>query len=184
MTVVVVAVTLHSPTPVAPAQAQHSPGRGLPSTVRSPSFDWPLTPRPRVVRPFDPPTSPYGPGHRGVDLAAAPGQPVLAAAEGRIVHAGTVAGIGVVSIQHDGGLRTTYEPVRASPEDGVTPGTRVTSGERIGTVAGHHAGCPTVACLHWGVRRGEEYLDPLEFVPPAGPLRLKPWPDEASAGPS
>src|SRR5690606_15665957 len=89
MTVVVVAVTLHSPTPVAPAQAQHSPGRGLPSTVRSPSFDWPLTPRPRVVRPFDPPTSPYGPGHRGVDLAAAPGQPVLAAAEGRIVHAGT-----------------------------------------------------------------------------------------------
>jgi len=30
---------------------------------------WPLVPEPDVVEGFDPPDSPYGAGHRGVDLA-------------------------------------------------------------------------------------------------------------------
>jgi murein DD-endopeptidase MepM/ murein hydrolase activator NlpD len=54
---------------------------------------------------------PFGPGHRGVDLAAVAGAPVLAAGAGTVVFAGTVAGRGVVSVDHSGGLRTTYEPV-------------------------------------------------------------------------
>ena len=43
---------------------------------------WPLQPEPEVVRPFDPPDSPYGAGHRGVDLLGHVGQPVLAALPG------------------------------------------------------------------------------------------------------
>lgn len=135
-------------------------------------LSWPLAPRPEVVRPFDPPDSEYGPGHRGVDLAAAAGQPVSAAAAGRVVYAGDLAGRGVVSIEHAGGLRTTYEPL--SPQ--VKQGERVTAGERIGTVARGHDGCTAEACLHWGLRRSEQYLDPLTAVASAGPLRLKPWP--------
>ncbi|GAA1204117.1 M23 family metallopeptidase [Prauserella alba] len=136
------------------------------------TFTWPLTPRPAVVRPFDPPDSEYGPGHRGVDLAAEPGQPVSAAAAGRVVYAGDLAGRGVVSIEHRGGLRTTYEPLSVR----VAEGDRVEAGRRIGTVARGHDGCRRAACLHWGLRRGERYLDPLTVVPVAGPLRLKPWP--------
>ncbi|MBB3661391.1 murein DD-endopeptidase MepM/ murein hydrolase activator NlpD [Prauserella sediminis] len=136
------------------------------------TFTWPLTPQPEVVRPFDPPDSEYGPGHRGVDLAAEPGKPVSAAAAGRIVHAGDLAGRGVVSIEHPGGLRTTYEPLSVQ----VAEGERVEAGRRIGTVTRGHDGCDRAACLHWGLRRGERYLDPLTVVPAAGPLRLKPWP--------
>lgn len=138
------------------------------------SLTWPLTPRPEVVRPFDPPDDEYGPGHRGVDLAAEPGQPVSAAATGRVLYAGELAGRGVVSVEHRDGLRTTYEPVSVSAE--VDEGDLVAAGRRIGTVTRGHAGCPASACLHWGLRRGEQYLNPLTLVATAGPLRLKPWP--------
>ena len=83
--------------------------------------------------------------------------------------AGTVAGKPVVSIDHPGGLRTTYEPVRAD----VTAGRRVARGEPIGAVEAGHPGCPAAACLHWGVRRGREYLDPLALLG-GRPIRLKP----------
>lgn len=156
--------------------------RALDLTAEAPRFSWPLAGRPSVTRPFHRPSSPYGPGHRGVDLAAVPGQDVLASAEGRVVFAGRVAGRGVVSIDHPGGLRTTYEPVRWS----VSSGQRVHRGQVIGVVEPGHDGCRVEACLHWGVRHGgtgeTHYLDPLRLVVPDAPLRLKPW--EGTAGPA
>jgi murein DD-endopeptidase MepM/ murein hydrolase activator NlpD len=137
-----------------------------------PRFWWPLAPAPpTVTRAFDPPAVPYGPGHRGVDLAATPGRPVLAAGTGFVVFAGQLAGRGVVSIDHDGGLRTTYEPLAV----GVAAGDQVAAGQVIGTVTAGHPGCPATACLHWGVRRGEDYLDPLLLVQVGAEIRLKPW---------
>ncbi|GLY67087.1 M23 family metallopeptidase [Amycolatopsis taiwanensis] len=136
-----------------------------------PRFAWPLDPAPKVTRPFQAPASDYGPGHRGLDLAATPGQPVLAAGPGVVVFAGLVAGTPVVSVDHDGGLRTTYEPVTAT----VTAGTQVYGGEPIGTVNPGHPGCPVAACLHWGVRRGDEYLDPAGLIRTESVIRLKPW---------
>src|SRR5436305_14430266 len=62
----------------------------------------------RVVRPFDPPATPYGPGHRGVDLAARAGSPVRAAADGLVTFAGPVAGRGVVVLAHADGITTEY----------------------------------------------------------------------------
>lgn len=113
-----------------------------------------------VTRPFEAPAHAYGPGHRGADLGGAPGAPVLAAGDGVVVFAGMVAGRPVVSVGHDGGLRTTYEPVDPS----VGAGQRVTWGSPLGTLASGHAGCPATACLHWGLRRGETYLDPLQLL--------------------
>ncbi|TDB81935.1 M23 family metallopeptidase [Actinomadura sp. KC216] len=114
-------------------------------------------PAPKVVRSFSPPTSPWGPGHRGVDLAGRPGQPVYAAGPGRIAYADRLAGRGVVAVDH-GVLRTTYLPVR--PSLGV--GHRVTSGTRIGTLEdGRHCPAP---CLHWGLLRGSLYVDPLSLI--------------------
>ncbi|GAA3174612.1 hypothetical protein GCM10010531_30240 [Blastococcus jejuensis] len=117
---------------------------------------------PTVTRAFDAPSSPYGPGHRGVDLAGAPGAAVLAAGDGVVVFAGMVAGRPVVSIDHADGLRTTYEPVDPS----VAAGQQVTRGSPIGTLLAGHPSCMAAACLHWGLRRGETYLDPLALLRP------------------
>lgn len=133
-----------------------------------PTFVWPLDPRPRIVTPFDPPVHDWLPGHRGVDLGGYDGQVVRAAGAGIVVFAGLVAGKPVVSIEHEGGLRTTYEPVRAL----VTAGDRVRTASTIGTLDPGHPGCAD-PCLHWGLRRDRTYLDPTRLVQ-ATPIRLKP----------
>jgi murein DD-endopeptidase MepM/ murein hydrolase activator NlpD len=128
-----------------------------------------------VARRFLPPPNPYGRGHRGVDLVAPRGAPVLAAGPGVVAQAGTLAGRGVVSVVHPGGLRTTYEPVTAA----VVVGTSVARGTVLGTLDAGHPGCPASACLHWGLRRHtgrdvrEQYLDPLLLV---GLGRTRLWP--------
>lgn len=153
-----------SPAPMAPP---------VPSVGRS----WPLPGRPAILRAWDPPPTPYARGHRGVDLAARPSAPVLAVAAGRVAFAGRVAGRGVVSVDLAGTgeppLRTTYEPVRAS----VREGDEVAAGEILGTVEPTGSHCP-VTCVHWGLRRGKAYLDPLSLMPPwllnGGPSVLLP----------
>jgi murein DD-endopeptidase MepM/ murein hydrolase activator NlpD len=125
-----------------------------------------------ITRPFQPPSMPYGPGHRGADLRGVAGQPVLTAGDGTVVYAGPLAGRGVVSVEHAGGLRTSYEPVLAE----VRPGQLVRRGERIGALQAGHPGCPASACLHWGLRRDGRYLDPLLLVD-GGHVRLLPWAD-------
>jgi murein DD-endopeptidase MepM/ murein hydrolase activator NlpD len=141
-----------------------------PPASAAPGWQWPLAGAPTVTRPFDPPDSPYGTGHRGVDLAGAPGLPVLAAHAGRVHYAGILAGRGVVSIDHPGGLRTTYEPLRPT----VRAGQRVTAGDPIGSLTPGHPGCPAPACLHWGLRRGPDYLNPLSTLHPTA-VRLLPF---------
>ncbi|MFC4906279.1 peptidoglycan DD-metalloendopeptidase family protein [Actinomadura gamaensis] len=137
------------------------------------TWRWPLGPPvPAVVRGFSPPASPWLPGHRGIDLAASPGDPVYAAGAGRVSYAGALAGRGVVAITH-GTLRTTYLPVHPA----VSVGRDVPAGARIGTVeVAQPPHCPQV-CLHWGLLRGTSYLDPLALVRPL--VRLLPlWQSE------
>jgi murein DD-endopeptidase MepM/ murein hydrolase activator NlpD len=133
-------------------------------------WTWPLSGSPPVTRPFQPPPTPYAAGHRGVDLAGSAGQPVLAAGAGTVAFAGMVAGRPVVSVDHADGLRTTYEPV----QPGVAAGQPVARGAPLGVLLVGHDGCPAEACLHWGLRRGETYLDPLSLLRPPR-VRLLPW---------
>ncbi|MFN2540039.1 MAG: murein hydrolase activator EnvC [Mycobacteriales bacterium] len=131
------------------------------SAAPRPGFGWPLAGTPAVDRRFSPPTSAWGAGHRGVDLRAHPGERVLAAGPGRVSYAGMLAGRGVVTVSHDGGLRTTYEPV--SPA--VRVGQLVARGAVLGRLATGHASCRAgTSCLHWGLLRGDGYLDPLGLV--------------------
>ncbi|WP_022916858.1 M23 family metallopeptidase [Ruania albidiflava] len=134
-------------------------------------YDWPVAgDPPQVVQVFDPPPKPWLPGHRGVDLAAVAGARVRAAGPGTVVFAGQVAGRPVVSIQHDGGLRTTYEPVTAQ----VQAGDAVETGTVLGQLVDTGAHCAT-ACLHWGLRTGtDRYLDPLLLVGQEVRIRLYP----------
>ncbi|HET8681759.1 MAG TPA: M23 family metallopeptidase [Micromonosporaceae bacterium] len=135
-------------------------GPAAPPQAPRAGYRWPLDGVPAVVRRFAPPPEPWLAGHRGVDLAAQPGQVVRAAGPGVVHFAGSLAGRGVVSIRHADGLRTTYEPVVAV----VGPGVVVRAGDPIGVLAPAHAGCPVVSCLHWGARRGDDYLDPLALL--------------------
>lgn len=162
--------------PAGPARAagaeDPAPPPGAGAVAPGASYAWPLLPPPAVLTAFDEPEHPYGRGHRGVDLAGAPGQAVLAAQEGVVVHAGPLAGRGVVSVLHPDGLRTTYEPVAAT----VAPGAAVGRGSVLGTLAAGHPRCPG-ACLHWGVRRDRlVYVDPLVLLRPPH-VRLLPVPD-------
>ena len=138
---------------------------------------WPLDPRPDVVTGFDPPATRWSAGHRGVDLAGRAGRPVRAAAEGRVGFAGTLAGRGVVVVDH-GATRTTYEPV--SPA--VATGDTVAAGGVLGRLQLFGSHCFPAACLHWGLIEGRDhYLDPLILVG-AGPVRLLPLDGVLPAG--
>jgi murein DD-endopeptidase MepM/ murein hydrolase activator NlpD len=141
-----------------------------PPAVSAPTrFGWPVDPA-HVVRAFDPPPRPWLAGHRGVDLDAAPGTIVRAAGAGTVLYAGVIAGRGVVSVAHPDGLRTTYEPLTPVV---VHPGAAVLGGAPLGTLAAGHPGCPVAACLHWGLLRGDVYLDPLALLG-LGRVRLLP----------
>jgi murein DD-endopeptidase MepM/ murein hydrolase activator NlpD len=131
---------------------------------------WPLDPQPVVVAAFDPPSSPFGNGHRGVDLAARPGAWIRSSLAGQVSFIGVIAGRGVVVVDH-GATRTTYEPVAGV----VAVGATVTAGQVIGVLelAGSH--CLPSACLHWGWIRGSTYLDPLRLVGGPPGIRLLPW---------
>ncbi|MGW9428484.1 peptidoglycan DD-metalloendopeptidase family protein [Streptomyces decoyicus] len=165
-----------APHPGWPVRAD-PPGAGPPGEDRA----WPVGGTtgvgPTVVRGWEPPPSPWAAGHRGVDLAAPAGAVVRAAAPGRVAYAGTVAGRGVLTIEvsHSGRppLRTTYEPVRPT----VRKGERVTAGQPIAVLQRGPFHC-RAPCLHWGLRRGKTYLDPLSLLPRSmlrgGPSRLLP----------
>lgn len=151
-----------NPAPPAPDQPRPAVGR----------LAWPLTGTPQLVRPFEPPSHDYGPGHRGADLAGDREQPVLSAGDGIVVHAGRLTDRELVSVEHPGGLRTTYEPV--SPT--VAAGQHVATGQPLGTLQTGHPGCraaPSRTCLHWGARQEDRYLDPTKLI--GGRLRLLPW---------
>lgn len=144
-----------------------------------PEFVVPLDAPLRVATPFDPPAQRWLAGHRGVDLAVPPLTNVLAPADGVVSFAGPVAGRPVLSLDHGDGLRTTYEPVRAT----VDVGEVVTTGQPVGHLMAGHPGCPAQACLHWGARVAaggpsgddDEYVDPLGLLSQdLQPIRLKP----------
>lgn len=127
-----------------------------------------------VAAVFDRPRSEWGPGHRGIDLWVADGDTVRSPGDGVVTFAGPVAGRGVVVVLHPSGLRSTLEPVTAS----VRVGDAVSAGDALGSISVVGSHCAPRACLHWGVRRGEDYLDPLDVLRGYGPIRLLPLRDD------
>ena len=144
-----------------------------PVSAETARLSWPLRPAPAVTRGFDAPQPNWRPGHRGVDLGGGDGQTVYAAGEGVVVFAAVLAGRPLVSVQHPGGLRTSYEPVEAA----VRPGQHVSAGTALGTLRAGHPGCPVSACLHggalWGPAARADYVDPLGLLT-GTPIVLKP----------
>lgn len=163
-------------TPTATASPGRQPGDA--SAAGSPGWVPPLDrapDAPGVLAPFDPPLHDWLPGHRGVDLAAQAGELVLSPAPGVVTFAGPVAGREVVVVTHDDGLRTSLEPVSAT----APRGTRVAAGSALGVVQGPGDGGAVAShcagtCVHWGVRRGDRYVDPLALLGERPPIVLLP----------
>ena len=125
-----------------------------PALTSGGDWRWPVDP-PRVVeRPFVAPATRYSAGHRGADLGA--GATLYAPAAGTVRFAGVVVDRPVLSIDHGGGVISSYEPVVAS----VAEGDAVAAGQVIGTIVGGH--CPS-RCVHMGVRVNGKYVSPLSF---------------------
>jgi murein DD-endopeptidase MepM/ murein hydrolase activator NlpD len=109
--------------------------------------------------------------HRGVDFAAPPGAPIMAASDGVVASAGPSGAYGnLVVLRHAGIYETAYAHMSRIAR-GVKPGTPVRQGEVIGYVGA--TGSATGPHLHYEVRiKGE----------PINPVAIKTRPGQALAG--
>jgi murein DD-endopeptidase MepM/ murein hydrolase activator NlpD len=130
------------------------------------SWSWPI--EGQVVRGFEPPPTPFSAGHRGIDIAAAFGTPVHAAADGVVSFAGLVAGELFVTIDHGDGYRSTDSWLGQIL---VKKGQSVKRGDVL-ALSGR--GDPKVAVenLMFSVRIGDTYIDPLTALVPQSAVDL------------
>ena len=98
--------------------------------------------------------------HRGVDIAAAPGTPIKAVQDGRVVSAGDAGGYGLcVVIEDDKGYQSRYAHCSSLS---VSAGQEVKRGDVIAAVGS--TGQSTGPHLHLEVMLNGEYLNPYYFV--------------------
>ncbi len=140
--------------PVQPGLDPADPGSG--------TYAWPVAGP--VVRVFEPPPDPFGPGHRGIDIGAAFGSDFVAAQDGTVAFAGWVGGSLYISIDHADGVRTTYSWVSGIS---VKKGEVVAQGQVIGQTGQGDPGS-TTPVLHFGARVGTTYIDPMLLLEPGG----------------
>ncbi|MDX1375587.1 MAG: peptidoglycan DD-metalloendopeptidase family protein, partial [Burkholderiales bacterium] len=131
---------------VAPATATPTPG-GL-------SFTWPA--KGRVLNGFS------EPNNKGVDIAGSPGDPVVAAAPGRVMYTGTgIRGYGqLIVIKHEEGYNSVYAHNRRIL---VKEGQTVARGERIAELGATDSDQPK---LHFEIRKSGKPVDPMKYLPP------------------
>ena len=155
--------------PVAVAGRRSSWAPVEPRSPRVPALWMPVTGP--VVRGFDARAGPYGPGHRGIDIAAPVGELVRAPAAGRVVFAGPVAGVNWVTLMAAPGVLVTLGPLL----DSALIAARVRSRTPVGRVGpGHPVG--SGATLHLSVRVDGVYVDPLGYLVDRPRARLAPLP--------
>jgi len=147
-----IALPLLLATTLALAEAPPAPAAGL--------WTWPVAGP--ILQAFDPPANPYGSGHRGVDIGAAVGSPIVAPAAGVVSFAGKVGGQLFLTIAHGGALQST---VSWLTDVVVHKGDAVTEGQVVAHTGWGHVSGP-LPHLHFSVRLDGAYVDPLEYLTP------------------
>ncbi len=124
----------------------------------SASFIWPVNGS-KILSRFGPKGG--GKANDGINIAAASGEPVWAAADGEIVYVGNeLQGYGnMVLVKHAGGKTTTYAHLSQTSVDKYD---RVHQGDIIGYVG--NSGNVKKSQLHFAVRDGDNFVDPMKFV--------------------
>ncbi|MEA2560818.1 MAG: hypothetical protein QOH06_2322 [Acidobacteriota bacterium] len=98
--------------------------------------------------------------HQGLDIAGAPGQPVRATADGIVMRAGMIGGLGkAIYLAHGYGVTTRYGHMSKVE---VRPGQRVKRGDIIGRVG--NTGRSTGYHLHYEVRQDGQPVNPLVYI--------------------
>jgi Peptidase family M23 len=148
-----------------------------PSAAADTGWAWPV--QGEVITSYRNGADPYAGGqHRGIDIAAAQGEPVSAAVAGTVTFAGTAGTSGLaVNIRTDAGRFDASYLHLASAE--VRKGDRVAAGDRIGAVGTSGRRSAQQPHLHFGVREAGSrhgYVDPLDLLPPATPPSPEPPP--------
>lgn len=144
-----------------------------PSVAVASGWPWPVVGA--VIRAFDPPETPYGAGHRGIDIAVPIGTEVLAPAPGVVSFAGRVGGHLYLTVDHGGGVQTTYSWLSALL---VRKGHTVLEGMPVARTGLGHPGS-SLPHLHLGVKVAGVYVDPMTFLSEGSVvelIRLAPMP--------
>jgi lipoprotein NlpD len=136
------------PVPAAPAPAGSAAGQG---TL---GFVWPA--KGKLLNGFS------EPNNKGVDIAGNPGDPVVAAAPGRVMYTGTgIRGYGkLIVIKHEDGYNSVYAHNRSIL---VKEGQSVARGERIAEIGATDSDRPK---LHFEIRKSGKPVDPMKYLPP------------------
>lgn len=126
-------------------------------------FTWPCPSSTRVTSDYGPRTSPTGgasTNHKGIDIGAAGGADIVAAAAGTVTSAAYSSAAGnYVMIDHGGGLYTVYMHASALV---VSPGQEVSAGQVIAKVGS--TGISTGNHLHFGVSLNGSYVSPWSYL--------------------
>jgi murein DD-endopeptidase MepM/ murein hydrolase activator NlpD len=126
-------------------------------------FAMPVNTPVRYTSGFGGRNDPFGRGfrrHEGQDMAGAYGAPILATADGVVIHAGWESGYGrLVKIRHEFGIETRYGHLS---QIRVNVGDRVSRGDRIGDMG--NSGRSTGTHLHYEIRIGGEAINPMTFI--------------------
>ena len=149
---------------VAPKRPPAPRGSATPAPTtaapRKSAWVWPLIGP--ITQYFGQSLTKYG-FHNGIDIDGETGDPVRAARSGRVVVAGSYDQCGglEVHIDHGDGLVSWY---RHLSRIDVRVGARVAAGTIIGRVGA--TGCALGSHLHFAIRRGMTFVDPLRYLPP------------------
>jgi lipoprotein NlpD len=146
-----------SPAPP-PSQAPAPAAAAAPAVERAADaidFIWPA--KGRVVAGFSEPRN------KGVDIAGNAGDPVFAAAAGRVIYVGQgIPGLGkFIVVRHENGFNTVYAHNR---ENLVKMDQNLTRGQKIAEIGSTDADSPK---LHFQIRKFGTPLDPLKYLPPS-----------------
>jgi lipoprotein NlpD len=138
-----------------PAPVPSAPAPAVPPAADAIDFIWPA--KGRVVAGFSEPRN------KGVDIAGNLGDPVYAAAAGKVIYVGSgIPGLGkFIVVRHDNGFNTVYAHNR---ENLVKMDQSIARGQKIAEIGNSDADSPK---LHFQIRKFGTPLDPMRYLPPA-----------------
>ena len=144
-------------------QPEEKPDNSQSENSGSPQFTWPCPSSHNVTSPFgdrNSPTAGASSNHKGIDIGASSGSPIVAAAAGTVTVSTYSESAGnYVTIDHGNGFHTVYMHASARY---VKVGQKVSAGQQIAAVGS--TGYSTGPHLHFGVMKNGVYVNPMNYL--------------------